>query len=124
MSALDREILAEKISAVQAVLIVIALAMSACLHLRLGAPGTYADAFRRLADSGHLDPALAAWSETPGSGMSSPMHTSDSTWRASIAPPPTGPMTYARSSRRSVTSCPTEVARFARVKETIVRKSG
>jgi uncharacterized protein YutE (UPF0331/DUF86 family) len=34
--------------------------MSACLQLRLGAPGTYADAFRRLADAGHLDPALAA----------------------------------------------------------------
>lgn len=93
MSALDREILAEKVSAVhrhlarvaerlpgdpselapttdasdavilhlwQAVQIVIDLAMSACLQLRLGAPGTYADAFRRLAEAGHLDPALAA----------------------------------------------------------------
>lgn len=92
MSALDREILAEKASAVlrhlarvadrlpddasalapatdasdavilhlwQAVQIVIDLAMSACLHLRLGAPGSYADAFRRLAEAGHLDPALA-----------------------------------------------------------------
>ncbi len=60
MSALDREILAEKTSAVQRHLARVAdLAMSACLHLRLGAPGTYADAFRRLADAGHLEPELA-----------------------------------------------------------------
>lgn len=44
----------------QAVQIVIDLAVSACLHLKLGAPSTYANAFRRLADAGHLDPALAA----------------------------------------------------------------
>lgn len=44
----------------QAVQIVIDLAVSACLHLDLGTPGTYADAFRRLADAGHLDGELAA----------------------------------------------------------------
>jgi uncharacterized protein YutE (UPF0331/DUF86 family) len=43
----------------QAVQIVIDLAVSACLHLKLGTPSTYADAFRRLADAGHVDPALA-----------------------------------------------------------------
>ena len=44
----------------QATQIVIDLAVSACIHLKLGAPGTYADAFRRLAAAGHLDEALAA----------------------------------------------------------------
>jgi uncharacterized protein YutE (UPF0331/DUF86 family) len=44
----------------QAVQIVIDLAVSACLHLKLGTPSTYADAFRRLAEAGRLDPALAA----------------------------------------------------------------
>ena len=34
--------------------------MSACIHVKLGAPATYADAFRRLAASGHLDENLAA----------------------------------------------------------------
>jgi uncharacterized protein YutE (UPF0331/DUF86 family) len=43
----------------QAVQIVIDLAVSTCLHLKLGTPSTYANAFRRLADAGHLDPALA-----------------------------------------------------------------
>jgi uncharacterized protein YutE (UPF0331/DUF86 family) len=43
----------------QAVQIVIDLAVSACLHLKLGTPSTYADAFRRLAAAGHLDPGLA-----------------------------------------------------------------
>jgi uncharacterized protein YutE (UPF0331/DUF86 family) len=43
----------------QAVQIVLDLAASACLRLNLGTPGTYADAFRRLADAGHLDRALA-----------------------------------------------------------------
>jgi uncharacterized protein YutE (UPF0331/DUF86 family) len=43
----------------QAIQIVIDLAVSACLHLKLGTPSTYANAFRRLADAGHLDPALA-----------------------------------------------------------------
>ena len=43
----------------QAVQIVLDLAISACLHLNLGTPSTYADAFLRLADGGHLDPALA-----------------------------------------------------------------
>jgi uncharacterized protein YutE (UPF0331/DUF86 family) len=41
----------------QAAQIVIDLATSACLHLRLGAPATYAEAFRRLAEGGHLDRA-------------------------------------------------------------------
>jgi uncharacterized protein YutE (UPF0331/DUF86 family) len=43
----------------QAVQIVIDLATSACLHLKLGAPATYAEAFRRLAEAGHLDRGLA-----------------------------------------------------------------
>jgi uncharacterized protein YutE (UPF0331/DUF86 family) len=43
----------------QATQIVIDLAVSACIHLKLGAPGTYADAFRRLAAAGHLDEDLA-----------------------------------------------------------------
>ena len=43
----------------QAVQVVIDLATAACLHLRLGAPATYAEAFRRLAEGGHLDRALA-----------------------------------------------------------------
>ena len=93
MSALDREVLAERAMAVerhlarvrerlpadvaafrpstdasdavilhlwQATQIVIDLAVSACIHLKLGAPATYADAFRRLAATGHLDEDLAA----------------------------------------------------------------
>jgi uncharacterized protein YutE (UPF0331/DUF86 family) len=92
VSALDREILAERLALVQrhlarvaerlpenaddlrlssdasdavilhlwqAVQIVIDLALAACLHLKLGTPATYADAFRRLAGAGHLDQALA-----------------------------------------------------------------
>lgn len=92
MSALDREVLAEKTAAVQrhlarvaerlpadptgfapatdasdavilhlwqAVQIVIDLATAACMHLKLGTPGTYADAFERLAAAGHLERGLA-----------------------------------------------------------------
>ena len=44
----------------QAVQIVIDLATAACLHLKLGTPATYAEAFRRLAEAGHLDRELAA----------------------------------------------------------------
>ncbi len=44
----------------QATQIIIDLAVSACIHVKLGAPATYADAFRRLAASGHLDEDLAA----------------------------------------------------------------
>lgn len=43
----------------QATQIVIDLAMTACLALRLGAPSSYADAFRRLAEARAIDPALA-----------------------------------------------------------------
>jgi uncharacterized protein YutE (UPF0331/DUF86 family) len=43
----------------QAVQIVIDLALAACLHLRLGTPASYADAFARLAAAGVLDDALA-----------------------------------------------------------------
>ena len=43
----------------QAVQIVIDLALSACLHLRLGTPATYADAFHRLAGAGALEASLA-----------------------------------------------------------------
>jgi uncharacterized protein YutE (UPF0331/DUF86 family) len=43
----------------QAVQVVIDVAVSACLHLNLGAPASYADAFRRLAGAGVIDAALA-----------------------------------------------------------------
>jgi len=43
----------------QAVQIVIDVATAACLHMKLGAPATYADAFRRLAEAGNLDRGLA-----------------------------------------------------------------
>jgi uncharacterized protein YutE (UPF0331/DUF86 family) len=44
----------------QATQIVIDLATATCLHLKLGTPATYADAFRRLAGAGHLDGTLAS----------------------------------------------------------------
>jgi uncharacterized protein YutE (UPF0331/DUF86 family) len=92
VSALDREVLAERWAAVQrhlarvaerlpgdpaelrpatdasdavilhlwqAVQITIDLALAACLHLKLGTPATYADAFRRLAAGDYVDQALA-----------------------------------------------------------------
>ena len=43
----------------QATQIVIDLAMSACLFLALGTPSSYADAFRKLAEGGAIDAALA-----------------------------------------------------------------
>ncbi len=43
----------------QATQIVIDLALTACLRLDLGTPTGYADAFRRLAESGRLQPELA-----------------------------------------------------------------
>lgn len=43
----------------QAVQVVIDLAVSACLRWDLGAPTTYAEAFRRLAGAGIIDEALA-----------------------------------------------------------------
>lgn len=43
----------------QATQIVIDVALGACLALRLGAPGSYADAFRRLQNAGIVEPALA-----------------------------------------------------------------
>ena len=43
----------------QATQIVIDLAVSACVRLRLGAPATYADAFRSLQSAGHLEPEIA-----------------------------------------------------------------
>jgi uncharacterized protein YutE (UPF0331/DUF86 family) len=43
----------------QAVQVVIDLALATCLRLDLGTPTTYADAFRRLAAGGVIDPALA-----------------------------------------------------------------
>lgn len=43
----------------QAVQIVIDLAVSLCIRLNLGAPGSYGESFERLARAGHLDPALA-----------------------------------------------------------------
>lgn len=42
-----------------AVQLAIDLALWACVQLRLGAPATYADAFRALAAAGHLDAKLA-----------------------------------------------------------------
>jgi len=44
----------------QAAQIVIDLALAACLHLKLGTPSNYAEAFRRLADAGHLPRELAS----------------------------------------------------------------
>ncbi len=43
----------------QATQIVIDLALAVCLELDLGTPGSYADAFRRLADAGHVARDLA-----------------------------------------------------------------
>jgi len=43
----------------QAVQIVIDLAVSLCVRLNLGAPASYADAFQRMAQAGHLDQGLA-----------------------------------------------------------------
>lgn len=43
----------------QAVQVVIDLALAACLRLKLGAPASYAEAFRRLAEAGVIDEALA-----------------------------------------------------------------
>ena len=43
----------------QATQIVIDVALGACLALRLGAPASYADAFRRLQNAGIVEPALA-----------------------------------------------------------------
>jgi uncharacterized protein YutE (UPF0331/DUF86 family) len=43
----------------QAVQVVIDLAVSACLRWNLGAPASYAEAFRRLAGAGIIDEALA-----------------------------------------------------------------
>lgn len=43
----------------QAVQVVIDLAVSACLRWDLGAPASYAEAFRRLAGAGIIDEALA-----------------------------------------------------------------
>jgi uncharacterized protein YutE (UPF0331/DUF86 family) len=44
----------------QATQIVIDLAASACLHFKLGAPSSYADAFQRLAGAAVLDRDLAS----------------------------------------------------------------
>lgn len=43
----------------QATQIVIDVALGACLALRLGTPGSYADAFRRLRNAGIIETALA-----------------------------------------------------------------
>jgi uncharacterized protein YutE (UPF0331/DUF86 family) len=43
----------------QATQIVIDLSMAACLALKLGTPGSYADAFRRLQAAGVIEDALA-----------------------------------------------------------------
>lgn len=92
MSALDLEILAERIIAVerhlkrvevrlpgtskdftidndasdavilhlwQAIQIIIDIALSSSIQLRLGTPSTYADAFQKLADGGYLEKDLA-----------------------------------------------------------------
>ena len=44
----------------QATQVVIDLATSACLHFRVGAPASYADAFQRLHQAGVIDETLAA----------------------------------------------------------------
>jgi uncharacterized protein YutE (UPF0331/DUF86 family) len=43
----------------QAVQLVVDLAMALCVDLRLGAPVSYGEAFRKLADAGYLEPDLA-----------------------------------------------------------------
>lgn len=43
----------------QATQITIDLAIAACVAFKLGTPASYADAFRRLADSGHIETDLA-----------------------------------------------------------------
>jgi uncharacterized protein YutE (UPF0331/DUF86 family) len=43
----------------QAIQIMIDTAMSACIHLKLGAPQTYAEAFLKLGENGYLDRDLA-----------------------------------------------------------------
>jgi uncharacterized protein YutE (UPF0331/DUF86 family) len=43
----------------QATQIVLDLAMAACLSMKLGTPGSYADAFRRLQHANVIDPPLA-----------------------------------------------------------------
>jgi uncharacterized protein YutE (UPF0331/DUF86 family) len=43
----------------QAVQLTIDLAVTACLHLKLGTPEDYGDAFRRLSEAGSLEPELA-----------------------------------------------------------------
>ena len=43
----------------QATQIVIELALSVCVAMKLGTPSSYADAFRRLRDGGVIDAALA-----------------------------------------------------------------
>ena len=51
----------------QATQIVIDVAMGACLALRLGTPGSYADAFRRLQNSGIIEAASGlSWSVATG----------------------------------------------------------
>jgi uncharacterized protein YutE (UPF0331/DUF86 family) len=93
MSILDRDLLGEKVAAVerhlrrvalrlpasaaelapatdssdavilhlwQATQIVLDVAISACVTKKLGAPGSYADAFRRLSSAGYTKPELAA----------------------------------------------------------------
>ena len=44
----------------QATQVVIDLGTAACLHFKLGAPASYADAFHRLADAGMIDRELAS----------------------------------------------------------------
>jgi uncharacterized protein YutE (UPF0331/DUF86 family) len=43
----------------QAVQIVIDLALATCIHLHLGTPSGYADAFQKLSAAGHLEKPLA-----------------------------------------------------------------
>lgn len=43
----------------QAVQLTIDLALAACLHLKLGTPEDYGDAFQKLAEAGYLDEDLA-----------------------------------------------------------------
>lgn len=92
MTTLDKEILAERIAAIerhlnlvekrlpnnekdffagcdssdsvilhlwQAIQIIIDIAMSSCVHLHLGSPPTYAEAFLKLGKNGYLDNELA-----------------------------------------------------------------
>ncbi len=81
------------------------LAVSACLFWDLGAPASYAEAFRRLAGAGNIDEALAARLARAAGFRNVIAHVYDQldmsrVFRAASE----GPGTWRRSSRRCVTA--------------------